>query len=95
VHFLKRFNATAELHYTRFANRSAGFNQSIPIFNLSLSSFLLKNNRGELRLSAFNVLNRNAGVTQFASLNYIEQSTHNALGSFYMLSFTYNLNKQR
>ncbi len=95
VHFLKRFNATAELNYTRFTNRSAGFNQSVPICNLSVSSFLLKDNRGELRLSAFNVLNRNAGVTQFASLNYIEQSTHNALGNFYMLSFTYNLNKQQ
>ncbi len=93
VHFLKRFNATAELYYSKFTSSRNGFNQVIPICNFYLSSFLLKDNQGELRLSAFNVLNRNVGVTQLATLNYTEQSTQNALGSFYLLSFTYNITK--
>lgn len=92
LHFLKKFNFIAEMNYTRFRNTQTNFNQAIPIFNFSLSRFLLKDNRGELKLSALNVLNRNVGATQFATQNYIEQSTQNALGNYYMLSFTYHLN---
>lgn len=92
VHFLKNFNFTAAFNYNRFRNARTNFDQAIPVLNFSLSKFLLKDSRGELKLSAFNVLNRNVGATQFATQNYIEQSTQNALGSYYMLSFTYNLN---
>jgi outer membrane receptor protein involved in Fe transport len=93
VHFLKRFNATAELYYTKFVYKQASFDQAIPICNFYISAFLLKGNRGEARISAFNVLNRNVGVAQTANPNYVEQTTQNALGSFYLLSFTYNINK--
>jgi hypothetical protein len=54
---------------------------------------LLKGNRGEARISAFNVLNRGVGVSQSANPNYVEQTTQRALGNFYLLSFTYNINK--
>ncbi len=66
----------------------------IPILNFALSRSLLKNDRGELTLSALNVLNRNVGTTQVATLNYVEQATRNTLGSFYMLSFSYRFRKQ-
>jgi len=95
VHFFKRFSATGELYFTKFVYSQAGTNQLIPICNFYISTFLLKGNRAEARLSAFNVLNRNVGVSQTANLNYVEQSTQNALGGFYLLSFTYNINKQR
>jgi hypothetical protein len=93
THFLKRFSATAELYYNKFVYREAGFGQAIPICNFSMSAFLLKNNRGEARISAFNVLNRGVGVSQSANLNYVEQTTQNALGNFFLASFTYNINK--
>lgn len=94
VYFLKSFNATAEFTYSRFRNEAADFNQGIPTLNLSVSKLVLKDNRGEVKLSGLNLLNRNIGVTQFATQNYIEQSVQNALGNFYMLSFLYNFNKQ-
>ncbi|RDV11302.1 TonB-dependent receptor [Pontibacter diazotrophicus] len=92
IHFLKSFYFTADFTYSKFRNRQANFEQGIPTLNLSLSKLVLKDNRGEVRLSGLNMLNRNIGATQFATQNYIEQSVQNALGSFYMLSFTYNFN---
>jgi hypothetical protein len=93
VYFLKHYSLLSELYYNKFVNRSTGFNQVVPICNFSLSRFVLKNDRGQLKMSAFNILNRNAGASQFTELNYIEQSTQNVLGNFYMLSFSYNLTK--
>lgn len=86
---------TSDFYYTRFRNPQANFEQTIPMLNFSLSKLLLRDNRGEVKLSAVNVLNRNLGVTQSASLNYFEQSVQNTLGSYYMLSFTYHLNRQQ
>jgi hypothetical protein len=93
VHFFKSFNFTTEFNYRRFKNAKTNFDQSIPILNFSLSKALLKNDRGELILSALNVLNRNVGITQLATLNYVEQVNRNTLGSYYMLSFSYRLKK--
>jgi hypothetical protein len=91
INFLRDFYVMAEFNYSRFRNPGVNFDQAIPLFNFSLSRVFLKDQRGELKLSAYNVLNRNIGVSQIATPNYIEQSTQNALGNFYMLSFTYNL----
>jgi hypothetical protein len=94
VYFFKSFYLAADFTYSTFQNTQAAFHQRIPILNLSLSKLVLKDDRGEVKLSGLNLLDRNLGATQFATQNYIEQSVQNAMGSFYMLSFTYNLNKQ-
>jgi hypothetical protein len=94
LYFLKKFSFTTEFNYSRFRNPGANFDQSIPLLNVHASMLVGKNERGELKLSGFNMLNRNVGATQLATLNYIEQSVQNALGNFYMLSFTYDFNKK-
>ena len=94
THFLQRFDFATEFNYRRFINAGTGFDQAIPILNFSLASALLKDDRAELRVSAINVLNRNVGTTQVATLNYIEQVNRNTLGSYYMLSFSYRFKKQ-
>ena len=89
---LKDFWFTSDFCYTQFRNQQTDFKQGIPVLNFSLSRFILPDNKGELRLSAVNVLNQNVGVSQFATINYIEQSVQNSLGNYYMLSFTYHFN---
>jgi hypothetical protein len=93
VYFLKHFSITTELNYNKFKNTTSNFDQAIPILDFSLSMYILKDNKGEIKISGLNVLNRNTGATQLASLNYIEQAVQNTLGNYYMLNFTYNLNK--
>ncbi len=50
-------------------------------------------NRGELKLSAKDLLNKNIGINRGAYQNYIEDSRVNSLRRFFLLSFTYNLTK--
>jgi hypothetical protein len=76
-----------------FKSQSNPFTQKIPLWNISWSKFFLKGQAGELKLSVVNILNRNVGATQNASLNFVEQERIRSLGRYFMVSFTYALNK--
>ena len=65
--------------------------QKVPIWNLSISRFLLKGDRGELKLSVFDLLNKNLGIDRFADLNFFQERRIKSLGRYFMLSFTYAL----
>ncbi|QCR23061.1 outer membrane beta-barrel protein [Pontibacter sp. SGAir0037] len=91
--FLESFNFNATFDYLLYNNPGTNFNQAIPLLNMSFSKQFLKNNTGELKLSAVNMLDRNVGVTQTANAMYVERETLNSLGQYYMLSFTYTINK--
>ena len=90
VQFLKAYAITAAFNYSRFRNRQTSFDQAIPILNLALSRYVLKDNKGEVRLSGHNLFDQSVGATQVATINYVEQSVQNTLGRYYMLSFLYN-----
>ena len=89
----KRFFLSTEFTYTINSQRSAGFNTEIPIWNASISKQFLRYNRGELKFSAYDMLNKNIGVSRTSNQNYIEDSRVNTLRRFFMLSFTYSLSK--
>ncbi|HMO38934.1 MAG TPA: TonB-dependent receptor [Saprospiraceae bacterium] len=67
-----------------------GLNQEVPIWNASLSKFLL-NRRGELRLSVNDLLNRNVGINRIADINFVQEEVIRSLGRYFMLGFTYSL----
>lgn len=92
--FLKNFQAASSFEYLEYENRYTGFQQSIPLLNMSVSFFMLKNKSGELKFSVNNLLDKALGVNQMTSLNYLEQQTTNSLGRYFMISFIYSLNKQ-
>ncbi|WP_426062032.1 outer membrane beta-barrel protein [Hymenobacter sp. B1770] len=95
VQFLKKYAASTDASYQRFVNTGAGLAQAIPLLNASLSRLVLPDNRGEFTLSAHNLLDRRLGVSQTATINFLEQSTQNALGRFFLLGFTYNFKPAR
>jgi hypothetical protein len=77
-----------------YNSKTTGFSQSIPLVNVSVSRFFFKAQSGELRLGVVNALDKSLSVSQNASVNYLEQTTYNNLGRYYMVSFIYSLNKQ-
>ncbi|HEU5148605.1 MAG TPA: outer membrane beta-barrel protein [Chryseosolibacter sp.] len=93
LHFLKNYSLNANFDYLLYQDRSAGFEQDIPLLNLSVSRFFLKNKSGELKVAVMNVFDQALGVDQTASSNYLERVTTNSLGRYLMVSFTYALNK--
>ncbi len=92
INFLKNYTFAGSFSYLNFTSKTTDFNQSLPLLNLSMSRFLLKNQKGELKISGQNLLNQNLGVSQRAEVNFVEQIVTNNLGRFVMLSFVYKLN---
>ncbi|MET0394143.1 MAG: outer membrane beta-barrel family protein [Chitinophagaceae bacterium] len=89
----KNFFLSTSLVYTVNTQRAAGFNVEVPLWNASLSKQFLKYNRGEIKLSAFDLLNRNTGITRNTSQNYIEDREVNTIRRYFLLNFTYSLTK--
>lgn len=89
----KRFFFSTDFTYTINSQRSAGFNYKVPLWNASISKQMLKYNRGELKLAARDLLDKNIGISRSSNSNYIEDSRVLTLRRFFLLSFTYSLNK--
>lgn len=84
---------TNNVTYTVNSGRAAGFNTKIPYWTASVSKSFLKNKRGELKLTALDILNQNIGINRIANQQFVEDTKYNALRRYFMLSFLYILNK--
>ncbi|MEP7317312.1 MAG: outer membrane beta-barrel protein, partial [Panacibacter sp.] len=82
-----------ELNYVINSGRSDGFNTSVPLWNASLVKGFMKNRRGEIKLSVQDLLNKNTGITRSSNQGYILDERYNVLKRYFLLSFTYSLNK--
>lgn len=81
-----RSNLTHQL----YDGLTANFDQSYFLWNMSLGIKLLKEQRGELALSVFDLLNQNQRITRNVTDVYIENVSTNVLQRYFMLKFTYN-----
>ncbi len=60
-------------------------------WNCSIGKKLFENEQGEIRFSAFDILNRTSNLQRNITDTYIEDTNTNVLGSYMMLSFIYNI----
>jgi hypothetical protein len=88
-----RFYFNTSFTYTVNSQRANGFNARVPLWNMAFSRQFLHFNRGELKLSVFDLLNENVGISRTSNQNYIEDSRVKNLQRFFLLSFTYSLSK--
>ena len=89
----KNFYFSTDFRYTISSQRSSGYNAKVPLWNASVSKLFLKYSRGELKLSVHDLLNENQAIVRSTNSNYIEDQNNRVLRRFYLLSFTYSLNK--
>lgn len=89
--FAPKFFVESNLNYTAFENNRFDFSQRIPIWNASVRRLFTKDNKLEIRLAAFDLLNRRVGVRQLATINYVSQEVAPTLARYFMLSVSYNL----
>ncbi len=94
VNFLKNYAFGSSFDFYQYHSQTTGFDQTIPILNLSVSRFIMKNKVGELKAAVVNALDQSLSASQTASSNYLQQEVTNNLGRYFMISFTYALNKQ-
>lgn len=89
----KGFVLNNTLDYTINTGRADGFNTSVPFWNISLAKSFLKHKKGELKFTVLDVLNQNIGVNRTANQNFIQDTRYNVLQRYFLLSFSYRLNK--
>jgi hypothetical protein len=89
--FGKGLFLNANFNYRIFQNPRFGINQDVPILNLALYKIFLKSKKAEVRLTAYDVLNRNLGVTQSQTANFVTTERVSTLARYFMLSLTYNM----
>ena len=69
---------------------SASFDQSYFLWNMSLGIKMLKEQRGELAVTVFDLLNQNQSISRTVTDVYIADLRTNVLQQYFMLKFTYN-----
>jgi hypothetical protein len=68
-----------------------GFNQNYVLWNMSAGRKFLKGQKGELKLSVFDLLKQNRAISRNITGEYIEDTRNEVLQQYFMLYFTYNL----
>jgi hypothetical protein len=81
------------VNYTANSGRADGYNTKVTFWNASLAKGFMKNKRAEFKLTAFDLLNQNVGVSRNANQNYIEDARFNVLQRYFLATFTFRLNK--
>lgn len=71
------------------------FDQNFTLLNVSVGQKFLKNQQGELKLTAFDILNQNTSINRLVTEAYIEDSRSLVLNRYFMMTFTYNIRNFR
>jgi len=80
-----------DLAFSTYDGLGEDIDQSLLVLNLAVGYKFLKNNAGELRLTAFDLLNQNNSINRQITDTYIQDSVTQALTRYFVLNFTYNL----
>ena len=86
-----KFFLESNFNYAIYRNDRFDFNRDVPIWNGSIRRLLGKSNRMEMRLAAFDLLNRRVSILQNGSQNFVSRNIANTLARYYMLSVSYNM----
>ncbi|SHM48685.1 TonB-dependent receptor [Chitinophaga sp. CF418] len=83
----------SDITYTLNAGRAAGYNVDVTMLNAFVSKSVFKDKRGLIKLSGYDLLHQNVSVGRNTGENYIEDVTNMVLQRYFMISFTYFINK--
>lgn len=88
---IKLLNFTTDVNYTKQSGY-ANFNPSQWIWNATVDVNAFKN-KGVISLRVYDILRQRQNINQNVGENFIEFSRSNSLPSYFLLSFTYRINK--
>jgi len=91
--YLKRWEIYSSMNYVIFGQAEEQSPDQIPLWTASVSKTFLQNEKARISLAVFDALDVNKNFNQTTQLNYIQSEQTNALGRYFMLSFSYKLFK--
>lgn len=81
----------SNFNYTYNPQVAAGIQKNVFLWNAAVNLLLMKEDKGQLKLSVFDILNQNNSVTRSISENYINDTESLTLRRYFLLTFTYNI----
>ena len=79
------------LTYQGNSGMAKGYNQNYFLWNAAIGKKIFKNQRGEIKLQAYDLLHQNKSLTQNVYDTYYEDVSTNVMKPYLMLTFTYDL----
>lgn len=89
--FGKGFVFNTKLSHIYYTGLSDDFNQEFFLWNISIGKKFLKDDKGELKLSVFDLLEQNTSLSRVVNTSYIEDVRNLTLTQYVMLTFSYKL----
>ena len=89
----KDFITATDFDYLINSGLASGFNQNVPVWNASIAQQLFKKKNGQVKLSVNDILNQNQSINRNITDNYIQDTRTVVLKRYFLLTFTYNLNR--
>ncbi|MCG7855934.1 outer membrane beta-barrel protein [Flavihumibacter sediminis] len=80
-----------ELNNMLYRGLTAEFNQDYWLWNAAIGKKFLKDQKGDLRLSVFDLLKQNRSISRTVSSDGIEDNWTQVLQQYFMLTFSYRL----
>ncbi|MGA0557022.1 outer membrane beta-barrel protein [Larkinella sp. VNQ87] len=85
------FNGQMNYQIYKLKNDQFPFTQRLPIMNLSVYKLFMKDNKAEVRVTAYDVFNKNRGIVQQANQNFVQTEQVQTLAQYFMLTLSYNV----
>ncbi len=80
-----------DISHQRYSGLADGFNQNFLLWNTAAGKKFLHNQRGELKLSVFDLLKQNQSIARSVGETYLQDVQTNVLTQYFTLTFTYTL----
>ena len=87
----KKWALGTGLDYLLYSAETFGEARTVPLWRANVTRYVLKNRKGQIKLSAYDLLNRNISISRSSQFNYIEEESTRNLGRYFMLSFAYSI----
>ncbi|MFS0491461.1 outer membrane beta-barrel protein [Leadbetterella byssophila] len=86
------FTLNSTMDYSIYKYATSDEVQRVPLWNAAIFKSILKGKKAEIRFSVNDILGRNRTISQSASGNTFSETRTNALGRYFLFTFTYNIN---
>ena len=91
--FENRLFLLTDFDYYISSGRTAGYNQDVFLWNISVAKKFFQTNTAEVKFTVYDILKQNNGINRIIGENYFEDIRANVVPRFFMLTVSYNLNK--
>ncbi|SJZ35983.1 outer membrane beta-barrel protein [Sediminibacterium ginsengisoli] len=91
VRMPKKIVWETNMYYRHLNQVAPGLPKASVYWNAAVTLLMFKQDKGQLRLAVYDILNSNTSVVRFINTNAITDNRTNVLQRYFMLTYTYNI----